>query len=183
MGIIMLFCIAVDNKNYGVGKDGKLNWAVNVPEDLQFFKETTTGKNIVVGHNTFKHLPKLKNRYVMCLSKSTNQYKPQNFYTECELEQAIFNMENKVENGKDSVVICGGKSVYELMLNNKIIRQHLTHGFISYIEFKNLKNQSVDYDVYVNDFVDDVRKQSVSEEVVLDKENDDYKLVIVKYCF
>ena len=66
----MLFCIAVDDKNYGVGKDGKLNWAVNVPEDLQFFKETTTGKNIVVGHNTFKHLPKLKNRYVMCLSKT-----------------------------------------------------------------------------------------------------------------
>ena len=179
----MLFCIAVDNKNYGVGKDGKLNWAVNVPEDLQFFKETTTGKNIVVGHNTFKHLPKLKNRYVMCLSKNTYKNKPQNFYTEEELEKAIFNMENKVENGKDSVVICGGKSVYELMLSNKNLRQHLTHGFISYIEFKNSKTKSDDYDVYVNDFVDDVRKQSVSEEVVSDKETDDYKLVIVKYCF
>ena len=179
----MLFCIAVDDKNYGVGKDGKLNWAVNVPEDLQFFKETTTGKNIVVGHNTFKHLPKLKNRYVMCLSKNTYKNKPQNFYTEEELEKAIFNMENKVENGKDSVVICGGKSVYELMLNDKTIRQHLTHGFISYIEFKNLKNQSDDYDVYVNDFVDAVKQQSVSEEVVLEKETDDYKLVIVKYCF
>lgn len=42
--------VAVD-KNNGIGKNNDLPW--RLPEDLKYFKRTTTGKSILMGRKTF----------------------------------------------------------------------------------------------------------------------------------
>ena len=49
--------IAAVGKNLELGKDNTLIWSI--PEDLNFFRENTMGKTIVMGMNTLKSLPKL----------------------------------------------------------------------------------------------------------------------------
>lgn len=49
--------IAAIGKNNELGKNNKLIW--HIKEDLQFFKEKTINKSIVMGINTFKSLPKI----------------------------------------------------------------------------------------------------------------------------
>lgn len=41
-------------KNRLIGKDNNLPW--NIPEDLQNFKEVTTGASVIMGLNTFKSI-------------------------------------------------------------------------------------------------------------------------------
>ena len=43
--------IAAADINWGIGKDGDL--LDNIPEDMKFFRETTTGKAVIMGKNTF----------------------------------------------------------------------------------------------------------------------------------
>ncbi len=47
----MISIIAVIGKNNELGLNNNLLW--HLPNDLKFFKETTTSKKIVMGHNTF----------------------------------------------------------------------------------------------------------------------------------
>ena len=46
--------VAHDNNN-GIGKDNKLPW--HLPSDLKHFKETTLGKVVLMGSNTYESLP------------------------------------------------------------------------------------------------------------------------------
>lgn len=57
----MFSIIAAIGKNRELGKNGDLIW--QLPNDLKFFKEQTTGKKVFMGLRTFKSLPKkLPNR-------------------------------------------------------------------------------------------------------------------------
>ncbi|MBA3352187.1 MAG: dihydrofolate reductase [Blastocatellia bacterium] len=63
----MIIGIVAISKNFAIGKDGKLPW--HYPADLKFFKQTTTGKTIVMGWNTWKSIGKpLPNRLNIVLS-------------------------------------------------------------------------------------------------------------------
>ena len=53
----MIALIAAIGKNRELGKGGGLIW--NLPGDLQFFKETTMGRPIVMGSKTFESLPRI----------------------------------------------------------------------------------------------------------------------------
>lgn len=61
--------VAVDNNNYGIGKDNKLLW--KVPADLKQFKETTLNNIVIMGRKTFDSLNRkpLKNRYNIVFSR------------------------------------------------------------------------------------------------------------------
>ena len=51
------------DKNWAIGKDNKL--LVSIPQDMKFFRETTTGKIVVMGRKTLESFPggqPLKNR-------------------------------------------------------------------------------------------------------------------------
>lgn len=55
--------------NGEIGVNNKLLW--NIPEDLQFFKESTIGHVVLMGRNTVESLPKpLSRRAVFCISNS-----------------------------------------------------------------------------------------------------------------
>ena len=51
------------DKNWAIGKGNKL--LVSIPQDMKFFRETTTGKVVVMGRKTLESFPggqPLKNR-------------------------------------------------------------------------------------------------------------------------
>ncbi len=68
MAIIGIVAIA---RNFAIGKGGKLPW--HYPDDLKFFKETTTGNAIVMGTNTYRSIGKpLPNRLNIVLSRNSS---------------------------------------------------------------------------------------------------------------
>ena len=66
----MITIIAAIGKNRELGKDNKLIWRIK--EDMQFFKDNTIGKPIVMGRKTYESLPnKLPNRkHIILTSKN-----------------------------------------------------------------------------------------------------------------
>ena len=58
------------DRNWGIGYQGKL--LVTIPSDMRFFRETTTGKVIVLGRKTLETFPNglpLKNRVNVVLTR------------------------------------------------------------------------------------------------------------------
>ena len=43
------------DKNWAIGKDNRL--LVSIPQDMKFFRETTTGKVVVMGRKTLESFP------------------------------------------------------------------------------------------------------------------------------
>ena len=50
----MNLIVAVDEK-WAIGKDNRL--LVSIPQDMKFFRETTTGKVVVMGRKTLESFP------------------------------------------------------------------------------------------------------------------------------
>ena len=42
--------IAALDENFAIGRKGQLPW--HLPDDLRWFKQLTTGKNVLMGYNT-----------------------------------------------------------------------------------------------------------------------------------
>lgn len=64
----MQIIVAAD-ENWAIGKDGDLLW--HLPEDMKFFRQTTTGNIVVMGRKTLDSFPggkPLKNRTNVVLS-------------------------------------------------------------------------------------------------------------------
>ena len=108
----MNLILSADN-NWAIGKDNKL--LVRIPADMKFFRETTTGKVVVMGRKTLESFPNglpLKNRINIVLTKNLS-YQVKDaivVHSKEELDQEL-----KKYNSDDIYVICGG-SVYEMLL-------------------------------------------------------------------
>ncbi|MBE5926301.1 MAG: dihydrofolate reductase [Lachnospiraceae bacterium] len=108
----MKLIVAVD-KNWAIGNKGGL--LVSIPEDMKFFRETTTGKVVVMGKNTLISFPgskPLKNRenIVIALEKD---YKVEGATVVYSIEEAL---EAVKEYNTDDVYVIGGGSIYKQML-------------------------------------------------------------------
>ncbi|NLP48525.1 MAG: dihydrofolate reductase [Clostridiales bacterium] len=104
--------VAVD-KNWGIGYENNLLF--NVPEDMRFFKEKTTGKLVVMGRKTFLSLPgqkPLPNRKNIVLSRDKN-FSPQGVLVLSSVEDLF---EYLQAYKSDDIFIIGGQSIYETML-------------------------------------------------------------------
>jgi len=55
--------IIARNNNYVIGMNNSLPWRCS--EDLKHFKEKTLNQKLLVGYNTYKNLPPLKNREIV----------------------------------------------------------------------------------------------------------------------
>ena len=184
----MKFIVAMEKNTCGIGLNQEMPWhnEVKVKEDLQFFKEKTIGKNIVFGNNTDKVLLKnnikLDKRNILVLSHSQ---KGQQYYTLDELIQAINNIETKLFDAsgyqiKDDVVICGGKELYELIFKTPELRQHLTSGYVSSIEFK---QHQFEFDTNIQDFYNLVVKESKNTQQSILADNELYKVTLEEFQF
>lgn len=60
--------IAAVDKNWGIGRNNRL--LVNIPEDMQLFRQETNGKVVIMGRKTFESLKEkspLYGRKILCL--------------------------------------------------------------------------------------------------------------------
>lgn len=65
--------IACVDQNFGIGFRGEMLFSI--PADLRFFRDTTLGKVVIMGHGTLKSLPggrPLKDRENIVLSRDAN---------------------------------------------------------------------------------------------------------------
>lgn len=121
----MNLIVAVD-KNWAIGNKGKL--LVSIPEDMKFFRETTTGKIVVMGKNTLKSFPNglpLKKRVNVVLTKDEG-FSEKDAIIVHSVEEAL--EEIKKYNDEDVYVI-GGSSVYEQML------KYCDTAYVTFIDY------------------------------------------------
>lgn len=112
-----LALIAAIGENNELGKDNKLIWYL--PGDLKFFKEQTMNKNIVMGINTFKSLPRLlPGRKHIVLT-----------HQDIDLGEEVLIFHNReelldyIKNIKDEVFVIGGAQIYKQFIDeaNKLV--------------------------------------------------------------
>ncbi|MBE5730391.1 MAG: dihydrofolate reductase [Clostridiales bacterium] len=105
----MRIIVAVSS-DWGIGKDNKLLFSLK--EDMRFFRETTMGKVVVMGKNTYLSLPKrpLKNRTNIVLSST--QFGDGAISVSS--MDALFAEVGKYDT--DEVYVIGGASMYRQML-------------------------------------------------------------------
>lgn len=105
--------IVVVDKNWGIGKDGQL--LVHLPGDLNYFKEKTLGKTIIVGRKTFESFPggkPLAGRRNIVLTE--NKSFKQNECCICNNLDELFDQIATLD-GEDIFVV-GGACIYEMFL-------------------------------------------------------------------
>lgn len=107
----MIIGIVAVDRNGAIGKDGKLPWHYSA--DMKFFKETTTGNAVVMGHNTWRSLKKpLPDRLNIVLSRKA-EIAPQESLVV--LRDVASVLEKAKELNCDLYVI-GGEQVYQSFL-------------------------------------------------------------------
>ena len=102
--------IAAVDKNWAIGKNNEL--LVRIPMDQKFFRETTTGKVVVMGRKTLESFPNakpLKNRKNVVLTTDKN--------FKCDGAEIIHDIKTIVEKyGGDDTFVIGGGEVYRQLL-------------------------------------------------------------------
>ena len=101
--------IAAIGQNNELGSDNKLIW--HLPNDLKFFKNTTMGKDIIMGSNTFYSLPKILpgRRNIVLTTKNIENDQVLLLHSKEELITYLKQV-------KQEVMIIGGASIYSQML-------------------------------------------------------------------
>lgn len=121
----MKLIVAVD-KNWAIGNKGDL--LISIPEDMKFFRTTTTGNVVVMGKNTLISFPgskPLKNRenIVIALEKD---YKVEGATVVYSIEEAL---EEVKKYNTDDVYVIGGGSIYKQML------PYCDTAYVTYIDY------------------------------------------------
>ena len=105
--------IAAVDKNWGIGKNGKL--LISIREDMEFFKDKTTGNVVVMGRKTLDSLPggrPLKDRTNIVLTKNKNFEKEGVIVC-----RSVEELEEKLkEYDPESVFCIGGGAIYKMLL-------------------------------------------------------------------
>ena len=98
--------IAAIGKNNELGRNNKLIW--HLPNDLKFFKETTTGHTIIMGRKTLESLPKLlPNRHHIVLSSK------EDFEESIEHYKTLKELLESLKEREEEMFIIGGASIYK----------------------------------------------------------------------
>lgn len=143
----MNLIVAVD-RNWAIGKDNKL--LVSIPDDMKFFRETTSGKVVVMGRKTLESFPNgkpLKNRVNIVLTRDNN-YQVKDAIVVHSKEE--LNAELTKYNS-DDIFIIGGESIFRMMLDE------CDRAFVTYVDY------AYDADTYFPN-LDDNSKWKLAEE-------------------
>ncbi len=101
------------DRNWGIGCQNKL--LVRIPQDMKFFRATTTGKVVVMGRKTLESLPNgqpLSNRTNIVLSRDP-KYSVRGAIVRHSMEECLQTLR---EYDTDDVYIIGGESLYRGLL-------------------------------------------------------------------
>lgn len=106
--------VAVDN-NWGIGFNGDL--LEHIPEDLEYFKQLTTGNIIIMGRKTWESLPKkpLPKRRNLVITNNTDNYNNTNEVNFFTLSQIKVSLQKDKDKNLNFFVIGGGQIYKELL--------------------------------------------------------------------
>ncbi len=119
----VLSIIVAIAKNNIIGYNNKMPW--HYPEDLQYFKEVTWGKKVVMGSRTYEsilntlHKP-LPNRHNIVITHNKDKYK------DVECFGSVEEFLTKYRNSPEEIFIIGGRIIYEQFLNF-VDKLYITH--------------------------------------------------------
>ncbi len=110
--------VAVSENNV-IGKNNNLIW--HLPNDMRFFKDTTTGHHIIMGRKNFESIPHkfrpLPKRVNIIVTRQLN-YKCEGAFVTNSIEEALSFAK---KNGEKEVFIIGGGEIYKLALQKDIV--------------------------------------------------------------
>src|SRR6476620_9322619 len=176
MKIILIAAISkCKNSKLGIGFENKIPW--DVPEDLEFFKNTTINKTIVMGRKTYESIGKpLKNRVNIILSSDSN-FKIPSVHEGTEV--LIYNSLNKLivdlkKHGKDIYVI-GGHEIYKQFLG--------ITGLVHSIILTEITSVNVNSPISCDTYFPEIPWNFLLSDYTLDtfSKNSDYTFKILKY--
>ncbi|WP_227395335.1 dihydrofolate reductase [Jeotgalibacillus aurantiacus] len=105
----MISMIAAHGLNRVIGKDGEMPW--HLPEDLKYFKNTTTGKTLLMGRKTFEAMNgPLKNRRNVVLT-SNKKWSHEGAEVVYSLEDGLAKLSEE-----DEGFVIGGGEIYKAAL-------------------------------------------------------------------
>ncbi|WP_304067277.1 dihydrofolate reductase [Pedobacter glucosidilyticus] len=115
--------VAID-QHHAIGKDNQLLW--HLPNDLKFFKKTTSGHSIIMGRKTYDSIGKpLPNRRNIVITRQTDLH--------IEGAEVFSSLTEALKHTKDEneVFIIGGAEIYKqsLPLAHKIYLTLVHHIF------------------------------------------------------
>ena len=105
--------IAAVDRNWAIGYKNEL--LVRIPEDQKWFRETTTGKAVIMGRKTLESLPNkspLKNRLNVVITSDMNYSVPGAVVVHS-IDEAVEAVRDYAD---DDVYVIGGESIYRQML-------------------------------------------------------------------
>ena len=122
----MISMIVTVDRDWGIGRENDM--LAHIKPDLKYFRETTTGHAVIMGHNTYLSLPEesrpLPSRdNIILTSKNLDIEGVQIVHS---LEEMFKLIDDKYSD--QEVFIIGGASVYEQMLPHAD-KLYLTHIF------------------------------------------------------
>ncbi len=105
--------IAAVDRNWAIGYKNEL--LVRIPEDQKWFRETTTGKAVIMGRKTLESFPNkspLKNRLNVVITSDMNYSVPGAVVVHS-IDEAVEAVRDYAD---DDVYVIGGESIYSQML-------------------------------------------------------------------
>lgn len=113
----MISLIVAISKNGAIGRNNKLLF--HIKEDLNFFKQATMSKTIIMGRKTFESLPSvLPGRKHVVVTRDLD-YKVN--HEQVEVVNSIESILDKYKDSKEEVFIIGGGQVYAQALRSELI--------------------------------------------------------------
>lgn len=106
--------IAAVDRNWAIGKNNQL--LVRIPMDQKFFRETTTGKVVVMGRKTLESFPNglpLKNRTNIVLTRNKN-YKVNDAIVVHSMEELH---EELAKYNSEDIYVIGGEQIYNALVD------------------------------------------------------------------
>ena len=101
------------DKNWGIGYQNRL--LVSIPSDMKLFRQTTTGKVVVMGRKTLESFPNgmpLKNRTNIVLTGNKGYHVKDAVIVHSKEEL----LEELKKYDTDDVYVIGGESIYRMLL-------------------------------------------------------------------
>ena len=121
----MNLIVEVD-KNWAIAKNNKL--LVSIPDDMKFFRETTSGHVVVMGRKTLESFPNgkpLKNRTNIVVTRDAN-YKADGAVIVHSLEELKAEL---TKYDSDDIYVIGGESIYRQLLADCSV------AYVTYVDY------------------------------------------------
>ena len=114
--------IVAKAKNNVIGANNDLIW--DLPRDMQFFKDSTTGHPVIMGRKNYDSIPPkwrpLPNRE-NCIVTRKEDFEAENCLVFGSVEAAL----DHYKNSDQKVFIIGGGQIYKYVIENKLVDEML----------------------------------------------------------